>query len=156
MEGLNVNPPGGGCSRTSAGADPRGARVVVDAGGAVRLVSLRVLGAADPVFATATGSVDNRSNVPKRTVRKSARRVNVLMAESQLAPMREDVTIHDLRRVFSSLLDEVNAPRAYEGSSRWATGLTASRVPATDSSSASAISTAHRRARHHIQPVHQR
>lgn len=68
----------------------------------------------DPVFATATGAVDNRSNVLKRAVRRSALRVNVLMAQSDLAPMPKDVTIHDLRRVFSSLLDEVNAPRAYK------------------------------------------
>lgn len=68
----------------------------------------------DPVFATETGTVDNRGNVLKRAVRRSALRVNVLMAQSELAPMPEDVTIHDLRRVFSSLLDEVNAPRAYK------------------------------------------
>lgn len=68
----------------------------------------------DPVFATASGTVDNRSNVLKRAVRRSAIRVNVLMEQLELAPMPTDLTNHDLRRVFSSLLDEVNAPRAYK------------------------------------------
>ncbi len=40
--------------------------------------------------------------------------MNALMQESGLPPMPTDVTNHDLRRVFSSLLDEVNAPRAYK------------------------------------------
>ncbi len=68
----------------------------------------------DPVFATAAGTNDNRSNVLRRVVRSSAARVNMLMEQSDLALMPADVTNHDLRRVFSSLLDEANAPRAYK------------------------------------------
>jgi len=67
----------------------------------------------DLVFPTGSGTADNRNNVLKRIVRASARGANAGLSESGLALIPEDLTNHDLRRVFSSLLDEVNAPSAY-------------------------------------------
>jgi len=68
----------------------------------------------DLVFPTSSGTADNRNNVLKRIVRASARRANTTLAASGLPLIPEDLTNHDLRRVFSSLLDEVNAPSAYK------------------------------------------
>lgn len=68
----------------------------------------------DFVFPTATGMSDSRANVLKRVVHQSAKRANIALAPTGVPPIPEDVTNHDLRRVFSSLLDEVNAPRAYK------------------------------------------
>lgn len=54
----------------------------------------------------------------KRIVRVSARRANTALADSGVRLIPEDLTNHDLRRVFSSLLDEVNAPSAYKDQQR--------------------------------------
>ncbi|MEA2390214.1 MAG: integrase [Solirubrobacteraceae bacterium] len=72
----------------------------------------------DLVFPTSSGSRGNRHNVLKRVLRGSAKRANAVLAESGVPLIPEDLTNHDLRRVFSSLLDEVNAPSAYKDQQR--------------------------------------
>ncbi len=66
------------------------------------------------VFPTIAGTADNRKNVLKRVVHPAAKRANAGLADSAIPRIPEDLTNHDLRRVFSSLLDEVNAPLAYK------------------------------------------
>lgn len=72
----------------------------------------------DLVFPTRSGTAGNRNNVLKRIVRPAAHRANAALVDSGLPLIPEDLTNHDLRRVFSSLLDEVNAPSAYKDQQR--------------------------------------
>jgi len=71
---------------------------------AVRKAGMLRAGASDYVFATRKGNSRTKDNVRERVLRPAVVRANQRLAEHDLAPLPEGLTLHGLRHTFASII----------------------------------------------------